>query len=353
MKSYVSTFLLALFSFYSASAMNINFHTLESDEPSTLTGLRLVQRSDQPYLLLSRESRLFEAPLPAQGGGEALALTEAVELGGFPEWDAKPLPGEPGVCISLYIEGHSAVSWAKMRLPGAEVLSSPAEGTFSPPGRFMDDRLHQESFAVYGQPRFAKGQRPDQWSVTAVSSKDGMSLPIVFPRDGIEGVNEFEVGLGEYPDSIEDARLVCGSSCYWLFLLMGDPDPMVDGKSRDLPSGARGPSALSMVELDDLLTPLGDPIRLFDSASIYEFDVDASPDGRLTVFATTNEGAIVAQAKPESGDPMPEAFWKTIPLEKPLCSPSVMVLGGASHIAAIENFAQPEAAVVAGTLSTD
>ncbi len=171
--------------------MEINFRNLKTDDPATVTGLRLVQRSGQPHLLISRGTQLFEAPVPAPNVKGPVQFAGTGALGGLPSWDAKPLQSQKGAYGTLYVRTESTVAWAMFRSPG-------------PPA---DSRLHFETFAVYDHPRFVKGQRPDQWSVTAVKYADGASIPVIFPRGGIGPANPPEIPVGKYAHPIQDARL--------------------------------------------------------------------------------------------------------------------------------------------------
>lgn len=314
--------------------MNIKFRNLETGDPATVTGVRLVQRSGQTHLLLSRRDQLSEAPVPDLGAKGQMQFSGAGTLGGLPSWDAKPVQGQKGVYATLYVRAESAVSWAMFRAP------APAK----------DSRLHLEPFAVYDHPRFAKGQRPDQWSVTAVQYAEGKSIPVIFPRGGISPKDPPAVTIGSYSQPIQDARLVSTDTGFWLFLLMGEPGAIANSKLRKLPSGDRRPGVLSAICLNAALEPTSELSRVFGAAPIYEFDADAAPGGRLVIFATTEEGAIFAHGALEPGKPMPSDFCQVAKLQMPLVSPSVLVNAGSVHVVAIANLALPQASVIYGAV---
>ncbi len=314
--------------------MQVTFHALDVGTPETVTGIRLVQRSEQPYLLLARRTQLSEAPLPPPDATGRLVFTDAGVLGGTPAWDAKPVQGRPGDYATLYVRSESAVAWAMFQTP-------------NPP---IDMRLHLEPFAVYDHPRFAKGQQPDQWSVTAVSYQEGASIPVVFPRDGIGPDDPPSVAIGRRSQTIEDARLLRVGNHFWLLVLERDPSVANSTHLRELPSGRRTPAVLSAVHLNAALAPTAPAVKVFGSTPIYEFDVDAVADGSAVVFATTSEGVLFARGALTPAQALSSSAWKITELEAPLVSPSVLVSGAWAHVAAVANLGSPQASVVYGAV---
>lgn len=314
--------------------MNITLQKIDAGEAKSVTGLILFQRSNEAHLLLARGTLLSEtAPLSRTGG--PMRLVPAGDLGGNGRsaWDARPAPGQNAAFVTLYLQAESAVTWAMLRRPdGSE-----------------DSRLHLEPFAVYDHPRFVKGQRPDQWIASAVKYDGGASIPTVFSRGLAVAGFPSSKPIGKY-DSIRDARLLQDGAAYWLFLLMRVPNAIDDPKLRELPTGAQMPAILHMVRLNADFRPEGKPTAVFGSLPIYEFDVDAAPNGHIVVFGTTPDGAVFGSGIPQEGKPLPRDAWEETRFEQPLVSPSVLVQGRQVHLAAIANMAKNDASVLYGTL---
>ncbi len=312
--------------------MNITLSNLEINETAGVTGVQLVQRSGKLQLLLARGKQLSEAAVPAAGASRPLEFTPAGETYSRSSWDAKPFEGTVGELASVYVRAESAVSWAMFHTPKFAV----------------DSRIHMETFAVYDHPRFVKGQRPDQWSVTAVKYADGLSIPMIFSRGALGGSAPRVKEAGAYPDTVLDARLLQTSDGFWLFLLMNDSGQDQNPTFREPSAGRRAPAVLKALHLNAALEITSVPTRLFGATPIYEFDVDATPGGAVAIFATTQEGAIFAKGILEPGKPMPT--WNTVKLETPLVSPSVVIHGGEASIAAVADMAGPHPSVVYGAV---
>lgn len=312
-------------SFVLKASMQINFNTLPIDTPETVSGLKLVQRSEQPYVALSRGRLLFEAPLPTPIT-HSLIFTQ-VDILNDNVLDARPAE-KPGSYVTLHTESGSAVVWAMIKIP-----------------EFGSHRLHPETFAVYGGSHFAKGQGKGEWSVTSILFKSGKCTPIIFPR--LETFNRPYVALQEYSDSIEEIRLLKAAHDYWLFILRHDSaSRKFDAPARGVASDVKRPAILKVIHLNEEFQPTTAEIDIFGPTPIYEFDVDAAPDGSAVVFATTPEGVLFARGKLNPGKAFESDRWQITKVDAPLTSPSVLVFGASAHVAAIANVDLPHAAVI-------
>jgi hypothetical protein len=314
--------------------MNITLKKVDIGETKPVTGLILFHRANEVHLLLSRGTGLSESSQLARGGGP-VRLVPAGDLGGNGggSWDAKPAAGQGAAFVTCYLRPESAVTWAMLRRPdGSE-----------------DRRLHLEPFAVYDHPRFVKGQRPDQWTATAVKYVDGDSIPVVFSNLADGAALPVSKPIGNY-HSIRDARLLQDGTAYWLFLLMRVPNAFPDPKLRELPRGAQMPAILHMVHVNAGFEPTGKITEVFGSLPIYEFEVDVAPNGHIVVFGTTPGGAVFASGIPQEGKPLPRDGWEETKFQQPLVSPSILVQGRRVHLAAIANLAKNDASVLYGTV---
>ncbi len=314
--------------------MNIKFSTLETGEHPPILELRLVERSSNAILLLSDGTKLSESPVPDTGASRLAQLTDVGEKPSSSVWDAKPIDDQESVYTTLYTKTESAVSWAMIRGPG--LLKD---------GPQIASRLHDESFAVFNHPRFAKSQTATEWVATAIRLKDELSIPVIFPQRSIAELDEKETDVGSYADTIFDARLVRMDKSFWLFLLIDSPDELAASKARELPSGSRKPGILSAIELDEQLLPINDPIRIFDTLPIYEFDADRGKGDKIIIFATTAQGGIVAIDNLKSNEAIPQDARIGVQLGKPLASPSALTSADATHLAAIEYPNRPNTVV--------
>jgi hypothetical protein len=312
--------------------MNITLQKIDIGETKPVTGLTLFHRSNEVHLLLARGTELSEtSPLPHSGG--PMRLVPAGELGDSGDWDAKPVTGQGAGFVTVYLRAESAVTWAMVRRPDGS----------------NDRRLHLEPFAVYDHPHFVKGQLSDQWTATAVKYADGDSIPVVFSDLGPGAGLPTSTPVGNYR-SIRDARLLQSGNAYWLFLLIRVPNAIKNPKLRELATGAQMPAILHMVRLNASFEPAGAVTQVFGSLPIYEFDVDAAPNGHIVVFGTTPSGAVFGNGIPQNGKPLPADAWEETRFERPLVSPSVMVHGRRVHLAALANLGKSDASVLYGTI---
>jgi hypothetical protein len=324
---------LALFlSFWPGFNMSILFADLEIDDAASVTGVQLVQRAGQAQLLLARGSSLFETT-----PGKARGLTPAGSVGSPASWDAKPLAEVPGVLATVHVQSESAVAWAMLRAPEFH----------------GDSRLHPETFAVYDHPRFVRGQRRDQWAVTAVRYDNGRSIPTVFPREafgptGPQAPQSIEVGSFAQP--VQDMRLVQVGNGFWLLVLVADPAAAQDRQPRQLAAGSRMPGALLVQQFDAALQAISQPTALLGTVPVYEFEADAGPADGLVIFATTPEGVVYASGKPDPAKALPAGTVHQTKVDRLLVSPAVLVQGGQAHLAALADAATPKAAVLHGTV---
>ena len=321
--------LLPLLFAWLRSDMNITLQKIDAGETKPVTGLTLFHRANEVHLLLSRKAELSEtSALPHTG---PMQLAPAGELGDGRAWDAKPAAG-PGF-LTLYLRAESAVTWAMLKRPDGS----------------QDRRLHLEPFAVYDHPHFVKGQPAGQWTATAVKYADGASIPVVFSNLGADADLPMSKSIGNYR-AIRDARLLQNGNTYWLFLLMRVPGAIKSPTLRELPSGAQMPAVLHMVHLNAKFEPSGQVSEVFGSLPIYEFDVDAAPNGHVVIFGTTPTGAVFATGIPQEGKLLPRDTWEETRFEQPLVSPSVLVHGRKVHLAAIANLGKDDASVLYGTI---
>lgn len=110
------------------------------------------------------------------------------------------------------------------------------------------------------------------------------------------------------------------------------------------------PAILHMVHLNAGFEPTGKVAEVFGSLPIYEFDVDAAPNGHIVVFGTTPGGAVFGTGIPQEGKPLPRDGWAETRFQQPLVSPSILVQGRRVHLAAIANLAKNDASVLYGTV---
>lgn len=312
--------------------MQVTLSAIDSIRPEAIRDLRLTQRVAQPYLLLARDAELSEALLPTPGSSRRLSFADVGVLERPSAWDAKPSLDRPGAYVTLHVQMESAIAWAMLKTPDSA----------------KSRRLHMETFAVYDHPRFAKGQQPDEWTITAVSYTKGLSIPVVFPR--LRPFDPPAVEVGRYSETILDARLLSVSHEYWLFLLQPDSTAISKAPVRQTPYGIQEPASLRVIHLDAAFQPTAPAAAVFGSTPIYEFDVDAAADGSAVVFATTSEGVLFARGVLAPGKPLPSNAWAITEMPAPLVSPSVLVNGGLAHVAAISNLGLPQAAVVYGVV---
>lgn len=312
--------------------MQVTFNAIDTTRPEAITGLRLIQRAACPYLLLAQNTELSEALVPVPGAGGVLAFTDAGTLEHDSTWDAKPAPDQPGSYVTLHIQTEGAVAWAMLKAPNS----------------VKSRRLHMEAFAVYGHPRFAKGQQPNEWTITAVSYAHGLSIPVVFPR--LRPFDPPAVEVGRYSETTTDARLLSVANQYWLFVLQLDAIAVGDAPVRQLPHEMQAPGALRAIPLDEAFQPIAPGVAVFGTTPIYEFDVDAAPDGSAVIVATTSNGVVFGRGVLTPGKPLPSNAWEITEVEVPLVSPTVLVNGGFAHVAAIANLGLPDAAVLYGAV---
>ncbi len=281
-----------------------------------------------PSLVLDQGRHLLEATL-----GSSVATVPAGHAG--TSWDVKAFGDDPGVLVQLHVRAESAVTWVMVQPPV--------------PGR-GPTRLHLETFAVYGHPHFVRGQRDDQWAVTAVQYVDGNAVSTLFPRGAYPALGNRARPMDRCAASVHDMKLVQAGRRFWLLRLMGTPALAQRGPSRILANGPRRPSELAATLLDEHLQSSGPACLLLGDTPVYEFDAGATAEGGLVVCATTPEGAVLAVGTPGPDGAMPPDRLRTQACEAPLTSPSVLVLGDTAHVAALAAAGTSAACVRYGAL---
>lgn len=291
------------------AAMTIEFAPVSVPAQATVTAIQFLERPG--------------APLAVSTGGRLRLLADGVlvDLMPIPEgtaWDARQFRADFSV---LYSEAGSAVSSIMSRSQ-----RFPAGGPVSPPGP-----------GVYVRPHFVA--EPDSLSgVTALQLSGNTARPVLFTTDPSTGDPVIRE-LGTAGDPVTDARLLRDGAGFWLVT-----SRLTDGMSGP-PRAGRRPALVVAERLDGTLRADGHAVPVLGSTPVYEFDVTHAGGDQVAIVAATPDGLIVGRGALGSAG-MPPDRWSETRMSKPLTSPTLLVEGGVTHVAVIEDAGTPDARIL-------
>ncbi len=280
-----------------------------ADDRGSLKLVRLVSPAEGPRRFLVRN-------MSGDGAAEETLERVAVRLGAA--WDAMAPAGDGGLRFAM-ANSESAAVWLSL------VNSTTGQRTMVSDG---------ETGGYYGEPRFAR--REAGTLITSVAWVDNAAQLVLFTANA-EGAFRGQRPIPASGDGgLQSGLLVRSGDRYLLFAKFYTSND-------ERPAGH-----LYCSELDLGFKTVQPAIRCLGDRLIYGFDADAA-GGQIAVVAETADGLLLARGAAHDA--------LSVKVEKvaggtgaPLTSISVLIHGGAVHVAAIEDAGTATAKVLVGAI---
>lgn len=308
--------------------MNVKLEVLPAADAPVMTALKLVNDAGLKLVYSARHEEswgLSLIPAASGNGHKGAVVLDLSDVPATSSWDA-----------AAQADRSFSVIYSVM---GSAISQIAFQNSRQAPGKIVNQT---HPFQTFGSAHFVKHEeRNVALPVTAIAATDRPPRVVLFSREANGTYGDYRRLEARHPGRVQAARLIRYPAGYLLFSQTGEA-----GAVRPARSGNGLGGLLFCTRLDDSLRavepasePLGDRI-------VFEFDADV--DGkRIAIFATTAKGYLLAAFDPAQQGP---AKWIVTeqPTEKPLSSPSILIVDSTIHVAAIQSAGSHDAQVVMG-----